>query len=228
MRRLLRCLQTAFCVHRFVCAPPCICTALLHHRGWGACPRFGYATPPPHFYWRLGVTSKSEETAHLRGTHKRWSVATAVALLFKGATGGSRDWVKRAVVHIQGDALTRPCRHKAVQTQDGAHQRRSVATARVFLFSGVVGISPPSSEASRSPHTQGGTYTRRCTYKALYIQGGADKRWSVATRGFFFKGGAGVSSAWSEASRSPQTRRCIHKAVQIQGGAHKRRSLATA
>ena len=36
-------------------------------------------------------------------------------------------------------------------------------------------------------------------------------------------GGAGVSPALSEASRSPHTRRCINKAVHIQSGAHPRR-----
>ena len=106
-----------------------------------------------------------------------------------------------------------------MHTQDGAHKRRYVATARVFSVNGVVGLFPPSSEASRSPHTQGGAYTRQCTYKAVYTQGDAHKRRSVATtRVFLFKGGAGESPASTEASCSARTRRCIHKAVHTRSG----------
>ena len=122
----------------------------------------------------------------------------------------------RRAVHIQGRAYTRPCTYKAVHTQGSAHKRRSVATTGVLLFKGGAGVSPASSEASRSPHT------RRCLHKAVHTQGGAHKRRSVATAGvLLFKGGAGVSPASSEAS-------VVHKAVLTQGGAYKRRSVATA
>ena len=39
--------------------------------------------------------------------------------------------------------------HKAVHTQGSAHTRRFVATARVLLFTGVRGLAPALSKASR-------------------------------------------------------------------------------
>ena len=73
---------------------------------------------------------------------------------------------KQAVVHIQGSAYTRRSGYKVVYTQGGAHKRRSVAIAGVLLLNGGPGLSPTSSEASRSPHT------RRCIHKAVHTKGG--------------------------------------------------------
>ena len=74
-------------------------------------------------------------------------MATSEVLLFKGGAG----------------VFT----YKAVHTQGGAHNKQSVATAQVLLFRGCVGVSPASSEASRSLDT------RRCIHRAVHIQGGA-------------------------------------------------------
>ena len=65
---------------------------------------------------------------------------------------------------------------KAVHTQGGRHQRRSVATA------GVMSLKGPQA--------------RRYTQKAVHTQGGAHKRRSVATAGvllLIYRGGGGVS-----------------------------------
>ena len=135
-----------------------------------------------------------------------------------GVQGCPPHRANRAVVHIQGGSYTRRCTYKAVHNESLAHKRRSVATAGVLLLRGGAGVSPASSEASRSPHTRpcikkavhihGGAHTRRCTQKAV----GGHRRSLVIW------GDAGVSPASSVSSCSPHTRWCIHKAVYIQGG----------
>ena len=87
-----------------------------------------------------------------------------------GVWGCPPHGAKRAVVHIQGGAYTRRCTYKAVHTQGAAHKRPFVATARVLLCRRGAGLSPASSEGSRSPHT------RWCMHKAVHIQGGAHTR----------------------------------------------------
>ena len=111
------------------------------------------------------------------------------------------------VVHTHGGACTRWWPHKVVHTQDKAHTRRSMATARVLLFKGVARAGPrikrskPSFKQSSQGAqcvweglAQGSAYTRRCTHKAVHTQGGAHPRWSAATaRVLLFQGVARVS-----------------------------------
>ena len=71
-----------------------------------------------------------------------------------------------------------------------------MATAGVLLFKGGAGVSPASSEESRSRGRFGNPHTRRCRCNAVHTQRGAHKRRSVATAEvLLLKGGAGVSPA---------------------------------
>ena len=166
-----------------------------------------------------------QESCYLRGhgkavytegeTHKRWCVATAGVMLFKGPQA-------------------RRYTPKAVHTQGGTHKTRSMATAGVVLFKGPWarrytqkaehtkgGLWPPQESCHLRGHRQGGTHRRQCTHKAVHTEGGAHtegrthKRRSVATsRIMLFKG--------------PQARRYTQKAVHTQGGTHRRRNTQKA
>ena len=86
----------------------------------------------------------------------------------------------------QGGTHTRRCTHKAEHIKGGLWPPQESCYLRV-----VWGLAPASSEASRSKGLVGAPKARWYTLKAVHTQGGAHKRWSVATAGvLLFMGGA--------------------------------------
>ena len=146
-------------------------------------------------------------------------------------------------MHTQDSAYTRGCMHKAVQTQGGAHTRRSVATTGVLFFKGVRWLAPALSKGSHllseassgaqcvwerlAVHIQGGAYARRCTHEAPHRQGGGCTRQCIH-KAVHTRGSARTRQCTHKAVHTQgnaPTRQCIHKAVHTQGGAYTRRCI---
>ena len=129
--------------------------ALVIRGGAGLSPASGEASHSPHTRQHIHKAGHLQGGAHTRRcTRKAVRGHRKSLVILGGCGGGLPHQAKRAIVHIQGSAYTRRSTYKAVLTQGAAHERRSVATAKVLLFRGVAGVSPASSEASHSPHTR--------------------------------------------------------------------------
>ena len=106
-----------------------------------------------------------------------------------GVWGGYGGDVRGGGTGGFGSSHTRRCTQRAVHTQGGAHQRRSVATAGVLLFQGPRArrYTQKAVHTQRSAHKRRslatarvlllkGPQVRRYTQKAVHTQGGAYKK----------------------------------------------------
>ena len=117
-------------------------------------------------------------------------------------------------MYTKGGAHTRRCTPRAVHRKDES-----------CYFRGLQGLPPASSRCETKQglvwqSTGKAVHTCvRCTQMAVYVH----------CRNLLSKGGMGLASALSEASRSkgrfggPQARQCIYKAVRTLDGAHEGR-----
>ena len=107
------------------------------------------------------------------GTHKRRSVAVQECCYLKGVRGLAPASSAASRMHGRtGGAHTRRYIHKAGHTQGGTHKRRSVAVQESCYLTGVRGLAPALSAASRMHSRTGGAHTTRNIHKAVHTKGG--------------------------------------------------------
>ena len=117
------------------------------------------------------------------------------------------------------------CTHNAVHTQGSLWPPQGLCH-----LSGVRGLAPALSKASRSKGWFGSPHTRQCIHKVVHTQGGAHTRRYMATAGaLLYKGGAGAGPRFERSEpKQGVVWRSTHNAVHTQVGTHTRRCMHNA